>query len=58
MTKNEAERTAVGILDGWFGESLEDSNDEEQKRRYLYKPLIDLVRLLAQYESDGTKREE
>lgn len=49
MTKNEAERVAVGILDGWFGEPLESAEDEVQRRLYLYKPMVDLVRLLAGY---------
>lgn len=31
------------ILDGWFGESLENSENENQLRRYLYEPLSDLV---------------
>lgn len=53
MTKNEAERTAVGILDGWFGESLENAEDEAQKRKYLYGPMIDLVRLLAGYADEA-----
>jgi hypothetical protein len=49
MTSNEAERIAVGILDGWFGEPVENAEDEKQKRHYLYDPMVKLVRLLAGY---------
>lgn len=31
------------ILDGWFGESLEDAEDEDNLRRHLYEPLRKLV---------------
>ena len=33
------------ILDGWFGESLEDMEpyDYESHSKYLYKPLRELV---------------
>lgn len=27
------------ILDNWFGESLEHSNNEDRLRKYLYNPL-------------------
>lgn len=58
MTKSEAEREVTGILDGWFGESIADAEDEEHKRRYLYDPLIKLARHLAKIEDDGTIAEE
>lgn len=33
----------ISILDGWFGETLEHAEDEAQRRKYLYEPLIKLV---------------
>jgi len=32
------------ILDGWFGESLENAEDEDNRRRFLYEPLRKLAR--------------
>ncbi len=37
--KIEIDDEIAAILDGWFGESLEDAEDEEYKRKYLYEPL-------------------
>ena len=32
------------FLDGYFGESLEDSEDEKHLYRCLYKPLSDMIK--------------
>lgn len=36
-------KTVDGILDGWFGESLENSENEAQLRKNLYAPLQALI---------------
>jgi hypothetical protein len=36
-------KTVDEILDGWFGESLENSENEDQLRKYLYEPLQSLI---------------
>ncbi|AKF13325.1 hypothetical protein PHIN3_60 [Sinorhizobium phage phiN3] len=45
------------ILDGWFGEALEDAENEQDRRNYLYEPLRKLM--LKAYNDgyeDGFKR--
>ncbi len=39
----ELERKVDSILDGWFGEALEDSDNEEMLRRHLYEPLRRII---------------
>lgn len=39
----EIDDEVKAILDHWFGESLEDSEDESVRRRYLYEPLSEAI---------------
>ncbi|AGR47692.1 hypothetical protein PHIM7_44 [Sinorhizobium phage phiM7] len=45
------------ILDGWFGEALEDAENEQDRRNYLYEPLRKLM-IKAYYDGyeDGFKK--
>lgn len=40
----ELDEEVKSIIDGWFGEAVEDSENEYLLRRALYKPLSDLVK--------------
>lgn len=47
------------VLEGWFGETLEDSENEAQHRRHLYEPLrkvtVEAYQAGLQY-SEGRQR--
>lgn len=45
------------ILDGWFGESLENSENEERLRRYLYEPLRAAIRQAYRDGKDDGERD-
>lgn len=66
MYSEEKRAKAVdSILDGWFGEPLEHSENEDQLRKHLYDPLRKLVETTyllgyhdGYYEGDENARNE
>lgn len=40
------------FLDGYFGERLEDSEDEKRLYKHLYKPLSDMIKKRASEPND------
>jgi hypothetical protein len=43
MDKLKIKQEIIRILEGWFGESLEDSDQEDSHRKYLYEPLLKVI---------------
>lgn len=58
MTNKEFISNVVRILDGWFGESLEDAEDEFNRRKYLYEPLYKLFTYKQKEDSIKDLREQ